>query len=230
MEKSLYPFAKQWDMGSGIYFYSDPHFADDEMKHLRHNYIGDEEQVKRINQKVGKKGTLVILGDIGDVEWVKKIRGYKVLVMGNHDAGATNYKRISQPEQVEWERHYDPHYYALGPNQFRGEYISTKKVVQEAQDNHLFDEVYEGPLFISEKILLSHEPISLPYIFNIHGHDHGGSHNEGAQSLNMCAELIDYTPVSLNDIIKKGYLKHIESIHRITINEAARKSKKKESK
>ena len=64
------------------------------MVHLRKNYIGDEEQIKRINSKIGKYDTLVVLGDVGDVEWVRKIRGYKVLVMGNHDKGASNYKGI----------------------------------------------------------------------------------------------------------------------------------------
>lgn len=36
-----------------------------------------------------------------------------------------------------------------------------------------FDEIYIGPLFIAEKILLSHEPVhGLPWCLNIHGHDH----------------------------------------------------------
>ena len=36
-----------------------------------------------------------------------------------------------------------------------------------------FDEIYTGPLFIAEKILLSHEPVyGLPWCLNIHGHDH----------------------------------------------------------
>lgn len=37
----------------------------------------------------------------------------------------------------------------------------------------LFDEIYDGPLLIAKKILLSHEPIyGLPWCLNIHGHDH----------------------------------------------------------
>ena len=96
MYKNLYDiFAHWYHEGKGtIYFYSDPHFSDDEMKYLRKNYIGDEEQIRRINSKIGKYDTLVILGDVGDVEWVRKIRGYKVLIMGNHDKGASNYKDI----------------------------------------------------------------------------------------------------------------------------------------
>ena len=96
MYKHLYDqFAHWFHDGKGtVFFYSDPHFNDDEMKCLRKNYIGDEEQIKRINSKIGKYDTLVILGDVGDVEWIRKIRGYKVLVMGNHDKGASNYKGI----------------------------------------------------------------------------------------------------------------------------------------
>lgn len=96
MFKNLYDnFAHWFHDGRGtVYFYSDPHFNDPEMAHLRKNYIGDEEQIKRINSKIGKYDTLVVLGDVGDIEWVRKIRGYKVLVMGNHDKGASNYKGI----------------------------------------------------------------------------------------------------------------------------------------
>ena len=96
MFKNLYDnFAHWFHDGRGtVYFYSDPHFNDPEMVHLRKNYIGDEEQIKRINSKIGKYDTLVVLGDVGDIEWVRKIRGYKVLVMGNHDKGASNYKGI----------------------------------------------------------------------------------------------------------------------------------------
>ena len=187
MYKHLYDKFQNWfqENRGQVWFYSDPHFGDDEMKYIRYNYISDEEQVKRINSKIGKYDTLVILGDIGDVEWVKKLRGYKVLIMGNHDSGASNYKH---------------------QNKF------------EAFDNHLFDEVYEGPIFISDRILLSHEPIDFPFALNIHGHDHSGKLFKDNNHINVCAECIDYTPINLKYIIGKGILKNIDNIHRITIN------------
>ena len=93
MLSSLYkPFQKWSELGT-IWVISDPHLSDPEMVHLRKNYIGDEEQIKRINSKVGKKDTIIFLGDIGNIELIKQIRGYKVLIMGNHDSGATNYLR-----------------------------------------------------------------------------------------------------------------------------------------
>lgn len=30
--------------------------------------------------------------------------------------------------------------------------------------------MYEGPLCVSDKIILSHEPLNIPYMLNIHGH------------------------------------------------------------
>lgn len=184
MYKHLYDKFSNWFHGGQVYFYSDPHFSDEEMVHLRKNYIGDEEQVKRINSKIGKNDTIVILGDIGNKEMLKKIRGYKVLLLGNHDAGATNYVGYA-------------------------------------------DEIYEGPLFISEKLLISHEPISIAGSFNIHGHDHSNCFSCG---YNVCAEHINYIPVSLKEIIESGVLKNIPSIHRLIIDNATDRKAKRENK
>ena len=183
MYKHLYDCFAHWYHGGTVYFYSDPHFNDANVKAMRKNYIGDEEQVKRIRSKVGKNDTLIILGDVGDKEFLKKIRGYKVLILGNHDAGASTYK----------------------------DYV---------------DEVYEGVLMISDKIILSHEPIDFPYALNIHGHCHAVPYSD-SMHLNMCAEATNYYPVSIKEIIESGLLKKIPSIHRETIDEATERKKKR---
>lgn len=186
MYKAVYDQFKHWyhDNRGSIWLYSDPHFNDEEMQYLRKNYIGDDEQIKRINSKVGKYDTIIFLGDIGDLNCIKKIRGYKVLIMGNHDQGATNFTPY-------------------------------------------FDEVYEGILAISEKIILSHEPIDFPYVLNIHGHDHSGVLVPDSVHVNLCAEHIDYTPINLKEIVSSGILKPIVTIHRATIDTATAKKKKK---
>jgi calcineurin-like phosphoesterase family protein len=186
MKQHLYTiFAEKWLRGGAIYFYSDPHFADEEMKYLRKNYIGDDEQIRRIKSKIGKCDTLIILGDIGDPTPLKQIKGYKVLICGNHDRGASYYEEY-------------------------------------------FNEVYTGPLFISDRILLSHEPVNLPFVLNIHGHDHA-NWEVRSNAFNMCAEQICYTPVSFKDIIKAGLLKDIPSIHRITVDNAIIRKEKREN-
>lgn len=269
MYKNLYDSFKHWYRGGTIYLYSDPHFGDTEMQALRKDYIGDDEQVKRINSKVGKNDTIIFLGDIGDVEFIKKIRGYKVLIMGNHDKGASNYKKLTfRPnigdvdkqevlEKIEVlkkkikERPSTSNQSPIDISAVRNtmdfpidelltqysfdatdavtsimaDAIDYIAVLQLIDKENLFDEVYEGALMISDKILLSHEPVDFKYALNIHGHDHSRGSTLDSMHINICAEHINYTPVALKDIINSGKLKNVPNIHRETIDKAIAKQK-----
>lgn len=248
MIKHLYDiFAERWlkPQGNAVWIYSDPHFGDLEAYRFKHlikvpdkkDYFNrfkdgdvfetyetfvskevakaDAEQIKQINSKVGKHDTIIFLGDIGDVECIKKIRGYKVLIMGNHDKGASNYKR-------------EIHYYSSLGEIFVDDLSGLEKSEIRIEDNHLFDEVYEGPLMINDRVILSHEPIAVPeYMFNIHGHVHNKDYKGDSRHLNACAEAIDFTPIHLLKLIKNGLLKDIPDIHRPTIDNAVvRKNKR----
>lgn len=90
----------------------------------------------------------------------------------------------------------------------------------------IFERVYSGPLVIAEKIILSHEPIDLPYFYNIHGHNHQGPHLYN-RHCNVCADVIDYTPLNFNQFVKSGHLKEAENIHRLTINKATKNARKR---
>lgn len=206
MIKSLYKIFQHWSKNGSVYLYSDPHFGDWESYTFRGLTTNktkeelDQFQVDNINKVVHKSDTIIFLGDIGDPSLLKKIRGYKVLITGNHDKGSSIYEEY-------------------------------------------FDEIYTGCLTISDRIILSHEPIENcpPFLFNIHGHDHSGRDfttyvlkdydadmsgsemsknyltcikNYKLNKLNLCAEWINYTPVSLADIIKSGVLTNISTIHR----------------
>jgi calcineurin-like phosphoesterase family protein len=169
--KHLYHSFKHWYRGGTIFFYSDPHFSDGDMPSLRkEKYLNDQEQIASINKVLGKKDTIIILGDVGNPEPLKLIKGYKILILGNHDNGASKYK----------------------------DYV---------------DEVFEGPLMISPKILLTHEPVDFKYAFNIHGHDHNNTKFKDEMHLNVCAEVINYTPVKFKDIIDSGKLGKVPNIH-----------------
>lgn len=241
MNKHLYDiFAKAWLSDcDAVFVYSDPHFSDLDSYRFRHvikipdkkDYYekvageetcevyehllarklkeADDMQIKRINSFCGKKTCLIILGDVGNIECVKKLKaGYKVLLLGNHDKGATNYKRVINILES----------HMLMP---------TIDIVDKMEDNHLFDEVYEGPLMINDKIILSHEPVVVPdYMYNIHGHVHNKDYKGDEHHLNCCAEAIDYTPINLMGVIRKGLLKDIKSIHRETIDKATTKTSK----
>lgn len=179
MIPTLYDKFKHWSQNGTVYIISDTHFDDDDCSLMDKNWISPEEQVKIINKNVSKKDTLILLGDIGNIKYIRQIKSeYKVLIKGNHDTGSSLYKDY-------------------------------------------FNEVYEGPLFIAEKILLSHEPIyGLDFCFNIHGHDHNPGHTGDETHLNVAANNCNYTPINLGRFIKEGHLKPIKSLHRKTIEQA----------
>ena len=175
-------FMNRWSQFQTAHVISDLHFNEDDLKQGISKRPTDDVLVRLINSKVGRKDILFILGDCGDLEYVKQLRGYKVLIMGNHDCGATKYKEI-------------------------------------------FDEVYEGALIIGEKLILSHEPVDIPWAFNIHGHDHKGHKRKG--HLNVCADVINYTPINLNQFLKSGPTAQVYTIHRETIDNATERKRKR---
>ena len=246
MLPQLYKKFQDWSAKGSVWVYSDPHFGDSDCKIMDPNWITPEEQVKKINDKVKKDDTLILLGDIGDIKYIKKIKaGYKVLIAGNHDAGLTNYKKTITHEikeifaeyvdneekyeiDVAIERKsfhkylYEKYPYAKINIQERYEFYSPFHFFDATIDNNLFDEVYGGPLFIGEKILLSHEPIDLPFGLCIHGHCHSekGFYNE-RNKFNVCSNTVGFEPQNLSEIIKAGFLKRVETIHRLTIDKAS---------
>lgn len=184
MIKTLYEKFQPWSEKGSVYLISDTHFEDHDCETMDPNWISPEEHIKKIKSKVHKGDTLIHLGDVGNPEWLKQIKAYKVLIMGNHDETVTKFKPY-------------------------------------------FDEIYQGPLFIAEKILLSHEPFEgLMCCINIHGHDHsGGVH--GWYSINIASNVVGYDVINLKDIINSGALKRINSIHRETIDRATAKKKRR---
>ena len=236
MIKTLYPIFQHWSNTGSVFIISDPHFGETDMNWrftqvLRADFTQSEQYgkiptedlianfiVDNINKVCHKCDTLIILGDIGDVEYVKKLKaGYKILIKGNHDLGTKNYQKqiISN---------------ACG-------YPNCKMTdcdicyLNKIQTNKLFDEVYDGPVWIAEKILLSHEPIEMMqgYVYNIHGHNHNEEPiyidpmigiKRADYFMNVSAEKIGFTPISLGEVINSGILTNIPGIHRLTIDRA----------
>lgn len=95
-----------------------------------------------------------------------------------------------------------------------------------------FDEIFTGPLWVSEKLVLSHEPLNLysgvtgkPIAFNIHGHDHSGELFNDKYHLDIVQNIYGYIPLNLKDFIRDGHLKQVKSIHREIIDNATNKKK-----
>lgn len=222
MIKTLYEKFQSWSEKGSIWVYSDPHFEDEDTKLMDPNWIDPQEQVDIINKLVYKNDTLIMLGDIGKVEWISKIKaGYKVLITGNHDLGNKNYIR----NLIDWPVDYKGNVKATLEHLKRHHPDWQYRVTEDniiISDNKLFDEVYDGPLMIADKIILSHEPIpNINWALNICGHDHSGRCNDKYHYC-VCSNTINYAPVNLKDIINSGRLKEIDSLHRITIDNATK--------
>lgn len=237
MLPGIYDAFQHWGEQT-VWIYSDPHFSDEDLECGIKNRPSDEEQIRSINAKAGRKDTLIILGDVGNIECVRKLRaGRKILICGNHDLGATRYKREVVKEIYDKDKMTREEAIA----DMQAKYPGWKVWAHEDSafhspfdrwivyaDNMLFDEVYEGALIVGEKLIFSHEPVDIPWLFNIHGHDHAGT--QRANHLNVCSDVIGYQPVNLNQFLKTGPSAKIQSIHRITIDKAAKRKHKREGK
>lgn len=238
----LYDEFNCWQEEGVIWLFSDPHFNDPESKLMNPNWPDADTIVKNINTKVGKNDTLIILGDLGDESYVKKLKGlYKILLTGNHDRGKTNYQRNEDfvaltKEECELYRNDRPTLIKeLNKKGDFGNFIDLTKdeiyrcLLDDVDsdvlvyfNNRMFDYVYDGPLFISPKILLSHEPINIPFGINIHGHSHmteNGYYNEGKNAgINICCDMTNFEPVRLDKLLE-GY--KTQTIHEQTVERAA---------
>ncbi len=236
MLPGIYDSFQHWgEKHQTVWIYSDPHFNDDELAGGIKGRPSAEEQVKRINAKCGRRDALICLGDVGDIEYVRQLRAeYKILVMGNHDAGASNYKR-----QV-IHKVYDQDKYTKEQvlDEMRTFFPNWKITISEAYefhapfkrwnayaDNLLFDEVYEGALIVGEKLILTHEPVEIPWLYNVHGHDHAGHKRQN--HMNVCSDVIDWEPVNFTQFLKSGFASKIQTIHRETIDNATKRKAKR---
>lgn len=171
MINTLYPTFRRWSEKGSVWIISDTHFEDEDCKYMDENWPTPEEYIEGI-KGIGKYDTLIHLGDVGNPEWMNKIKGYKVLITGNHDGTATKFQKY-------------------------------------------FDEVYNGPLIIAEKIILSHEPANAFGFFNIHGHVHCMKENAWG-CFNCAADVVGYKKINLEkDIIERGFLNRVFSIREL---------------
>lgn len=233
-------FNKEFMNYDNVFLFSDPHFRDEELAQAFPERPSADEMIKYINSKAGKDSLVIFLGDIGDTSYVRKLRATTWLLMGNHDQGISTYRHAT------WSRIYDiderwTREKALAdakeryPNcdyQIWEEYdvchppFHYWKVVA---DNGLFDQVFQGPLQLGEKLILSHEPIPLlTWAKNLHGHEHNPKSYQDKYHFNICCDAYGYKLFNLTKEIRDGFLSDITSLHRSTIEEATSRKEKKE--
>lgn len=237
MIHSLYDVFKHWSKRGSVYIISDPHFKDADCELMNANWLDPDEHLANINKIVHKNDTLICLGDCGDLSYISRIKaGYKVLIKGNHDdKGNSVYKRQQLTETYRLYDYTKESLYELLNKKYPNSKIYVKDSIIDQVwnvniDNHLFDEVYNGPLFIADRILLSHEPINgLSFCLNIHGHVHNGIpfyiDKFNGQHFNIASDVVNWTVINLGQLMKGGILHNIHTIHRLTINKAIENKK-----
>ena len=231
MKIKLYKPFEHWYRGGTIWLISDTHFDDTDCSVMSDHWPTPEEQVNLINRFVGKNDTLIHLGDVGNPEWISKLKGYKVLLLGNHDKGVSNYEKkwyISVTKEDKFDREFSSYEEAIEYiDEMNGDGIDTQGL--RVISNGLFDEVYDGPLFINDKICLSHEPIDLKFGINIHGHVHQGEQSiyrtDQCADINITADVREFQPIRIDDLISEY---KTTSLHRLTIEKAKRNPLHKE--
>ena len=231
----LYKIFDHWHQEGTLWIISDFHFGDDDLTTGIRHRPSAAEIVQRVNAKCGRKDTLICLGDVGDVEYVKLLRAKrKILICGNHDAGRTNYERQKDYRKFDKDKYQRDEAILEMQRMFPGcrytiseghDFHSPFEYWEVCADNQLFDEVYEGPLMIAEKLILSHEPVDVPWAYNIHGHDHQG--HKRKNHTNVCVDVTNYQPINMNQWMKSGAMARVETIHRDTIDKATVRKKKR---
>ena len=235
-------FQNEWEKCQDLFLISDTHFNDEEL------YIGTkkairasaEDYIKLINSKCGKTSGLIHLGDVGDLNCISKLRAsYKMLILGNHDVGHTIYQRKIHKKIFDADKYNKQDIIEIMKNEYPNYHISISDICYDVQhapftyyiafaDNRLFDRVFQGPVMIGEKLILSHEPVNVPWAFNIHGHTHSGNPMSDNQHFNVCGEARkSYEPVNLNQFMKAGFMAKVQTIHRDVINKATKRARKR---
>lgn len=222
-----------------IWLISDTHFGEQDLKENFPKRPSDEDLVKKINSCAGKNDLVIFLGDCGDISYIKKIRANKWLIKGNHDKGKTHYQRVF------WKEKFDKEIFAtkaqakeemnkLHPNYFtyfideRFTFTSPFTYWYIIGDNRLFDYVFEGPVILGEKLILSHEPINVSWAYNIHGHNHEKVPSAD-NGLNICLDAFDYNLLNLNKFLKEGHTSNIQTLHKTIINKQTQKAKRRKN-
>lgn len=150
----------------------------------RANFCSIEEHnetiAERYVQKVAKDDTCYVLGDIGFgvfeeiAPLVKKLRGRKILVIGNHDRLCVDdYLRMGFAEVHRGPIYYDENDGVGAP---AGRIILSHEPVREALDN--------------------------PYVINVHGHLHNAD-IDLPNFFNVNVARTDYYPVPLHRFVDK---------------------------
>lgn len=81
-----------------VYFISDMHFDDiNILVYSRPQFLNIKEMndliIKNWNEKINDEDTVYIVGDVGNIDYLEKLNGKKIIITGNHDNAEEIVKR-----------------------------------------------------------------------------------------------------------------------------------------
>jgi len=216
---NLNPVFKHWEKYDNIFIISDTHFGDIVTDTVNGNDYREkntgiktptiDEQVVKINKICHKNDLLVILGDIGYLLPISKLKaGYKVLVMGNHDQGKSNYERINGPFVD--NRLFDEVWPGICP--IRPDIVLSHEPYDSKYCLNIHGHDHNCQLM---KDLIKEKEIKPENYFE---EQLNYCKANKFYYLNVCSEWVNYEPINLKKIIKSGILKEIPNIHREAID------------
>lgn len=171
------------------YVISDLHFGDDSVFHMTKRCCDfrdinehDRVLIENWNHTVGTDETVYLLGDVGDIknkadyvrDCLRQLHGHIILVCGNHDKETfSGYDEMNR-------------------------YFTSCRI----------DAVIPYPIIVNDFYCMSHEPVyvnMLSPMANIFGHVHDNCsyRTVSPRSYCVCAERIEYTPISLHKVMAK---------------------------
>ncbi len=163
---------------SQVRFISDLHFGHKAVAQLRgfhDEFYHDENIVAQWNMIVHKKDLTYILGDVtmekDDYSILDRLLGRKIVVLGNHDNKNHVRSLLNYVENVAGMLKYS--------SKQHGRFWVTHCPVHPNELNPDFHRFIKG---------------------NIHGHIHNGYKIDDHRYINVCAETIDYKPMTMDEI------------------------------
>lgn len=194
-----------------IYFTSDTHFSHARIIELANRPFTDvnhmnEMMVKQWNETVGPEDYVIHCGDVAlgpireSLEYIRRLAGIKILVIGNHDRNFRLGKRSGGLEPDEW----DDEYKEYGFN-----YVDQSATVDLGNEEtgplyfHVSHFPYDGDSHDGDRFDKARLPDDGTPL--IHGHTHSHGHpvtrsNKGTVQIHVGVDAWKYRPVSEHEI------------------------------
>lgn len=177
------------------------------------NWVGVDKQIEIINKKVSDRDLLIVIGDPGDIKYIKEINCTKILITDGRKLCKKLYlnKKYSRyltfDEEIEYIKAENAEYVlnkllALKPEYYKVKVDTINSSVE--YDCGMFEEIYDGPLMISPHIVLSHSPVKISSGLNVHGDSFCGGETEHIKDklvwFNATSNILNFEPVNLEKI------------------------------